>query len=129
MPEQPFASVTVTVTAKTPAAAGAPDRSPLPESVIEDGSPVCANAYGGVPPIAAIVPVYGTPTVPAGRASGEIVSPAHTVSVNACVVEHPFGSVAVTVNEKVPVWVGAPEKAPEGRSVSPGGSPAVAVNV
>jgi hypothetical protein len=130
-PVQPFASVAVTVKEKFPGSNGVPASSPEPEKASPGGNvpPVIANANGAVPELAANCWPYGTPTAAGNRETGVMVSVAHTLSVNAWDVEHPFESVAVTVNEKLPVRVGAPEKAPEGRSVSPGGSPALAVNV
>lgn len=76
-------SVTRAVKSNVPAAVGEPEMLPFAFSVKPCGNvPADAvHAYGGVPPVAVIVPVYAWPTVPAGSAVVEIVGAAAALIV------------------------------------------------
>jgi len=63
-------SLTEKETTEVPTAfcAGVPEIEPLAEPIERpDGSPVALNAYGAVPPVAAIEAVYAPPAVPLER--------------------------------------------------------------
>ena len=64
-----FVSVTWTGKLKLPAAVGVPEMMPLLATLRDSGKPwPTAQVYGGVPPLATKVWLYGVPTVAAGSA-------------------------------------------------------------
>ena len=108
--------MTTTAKAKVPVFAGVPLIKPLDEdSVSPFGSDpeVSAQRYGPVPPIAASVNVYATPTTPLGRVVG-VVMPRldETLIVNCLVADAEPLSITCTVKGKVPDAEGAPAMMP-----------------
>jgi hypothetical protein len=108
-------SVTVTVTVLVPAADGVPEMRPVAGAMPRPaGRPLADQVSEPVPPEAASVAEYETPTLAAGSVAVVIVKAGFTVRVNVFepikwvgVVE----SVAVTVTELVPA-TGVPEITP-----------------
>ena len=119
--------MTTTAKAKVPVFAGVPLIKPLDEdSVSPFGSDpeVSAQRYGPVPPIAASVNVYPTPTTPLGRVVG-VVMPRldETLIVNCLVADAEPLSTTCTVKVNGPDAVGAPPMTPfEAFSDRPAGS-------
>ncbi len=99
-----------------------------PSSVRPAGSapPASDHEYGGVPPVAASVCEYATPTDPAGRlvvvtSRGAGATATESSCVSVCVGVPP--SVTFAVNGNEPAAVGVPDTTPDaGSRLKPGGS-------
>ena len=121
-----LASVTFTVTVELPARVGVPLTTQPDKESPAGRVPVIEQAYGVVPPAAAMEALYATPTVPFGRTlvmlRGEMM-----VMATAALAVEPTLSFTCTVKFEVPCAVGVPEITPvAGEMESPAGSePAV----
>ena len=123
-------SVTRTVNEKLPLCVGVPEITPALESVNPGASvpEATLHAYGVVPPVAAWVALYTTPTVPEAKelvvmltgGGGAGATVILSALLTLCAGEEE--SVTRTVREKLPLCVGVPEIAPAAESVNPGGS-------
>src|SRR5438128_3471981 len=95
--------------------------------------PITANAYGGVPPDAATLPVNGWPTVPEDGVSVPMVggTGAALIVMRSCLVANWFAaSVTRALKSKSPAAVGVPLTAPFAAKDKPGGKvPADTVQV
>jgi len=115
----------VTVKLKLPGTVGIPERSPAAERVIPPGRLPSVTAYvnGPVPPADEMDWEYAVPVVPFGRVGGVTVIVPQTILIEyASDPVHPCASVAVTVNEYVPIAVGVPARDPPTLRDKPGGS-------
>ncbi len=135
-PVQPLASVAVIVDVNMPAVVGVPEMVPLMVSDIPGASSpaVMLKVYGACPPLAVMILLYATPSVPFGRGGGERVMGGQAGSlitlVYACNPVQPLASVAVTVKVNVPATLGVPDMSPLLESDIPGASsPAVTMKI
>jgi hypothetical protein len=114
------------VKSNVPALVGEPEMVPFAFSITPCGNVPAdvVHVYGGVPPVAARVPVYAWPTVPAGSAFVEIVGAAGALIViwSWRVADRLAASVTRTVNVGAPAVVGVPEIAPSSPSARPAGN-------
>ena len=120
-------SVTLTVTITLPAVVGVPlTTHPVSERPCGN-APVIKQLYGEVPPLAVIVALYATPTVPFGKVF-VIVSALGAITIVSLALMLCVGlleSVTFTVTVELPAVVGVPLTAQPLR-LSPAGSvPAV----
>jgi hypothetical protein len=121
------ASVTLTVTVALPAVVG----TPLTTHALSDrpaGSvPVIEQEYGDVPPLAVIVELYATPTVPLGSVlvseSGVGAMVIVSLALTLCVGE--LVSVTFTVTVEVSAVVGVPVTAQPDKASPAGRVPLV----
>jgi hypothetical protein len=118
-------SVTCTETEYVPAVVGVPDKIPVPGVCASPGTlPVMFQLYGGVPPAAVNVTLYGDPTIPFGVVNGEIDSGALITIFGFTVAVCDALSVTFAVTWYVPVVVGVPLTLPlPGVCATPGGRP------
>jgi hypothetical protein len=100
VPEQPNASVAVTVKVNAPDTVGVPERTPPEESTSPAGNApaVTAKVCGARPPDAVNVWLYGVPCAAPTSVAGKTVTVAHTIlNVYVRLPVHSKASVAVTV--------------------------------
>jgi len=136
-PVQPLESVAVIVDVNMPAVVGVPEIMPLLESDIPGvSSPaVTLKVYGASPPLAVMLLLWATPSVPCGRGGGDRVTGGQTgllmTLVYACKPVQPLESVAVTVKVNVPAVVGVPDITPVPvlNNIPLGSDPAVMLNI
>src|SRR5688572_24065328 len=92
-----------------PGAVAAPENTPDEDKLMPAGAPVTVKVYGGTPPVAPTVAVYGVPTSGFGRLPVVIVNGGGAmVKVNERLAVAPFASVTVALTVKVPACVGVP---------------------
>ena len=132
----PKLSFTVTLNEAVAAVLGVPLITPLDAFKLKPaGSAPLLTVqllYGGVPPVAANVWLYATPTVPPGSDVVRTDGPAITVMESGCAGEvFPRLSLTVTLNEEVPVALGVPLITPleEFRLKPPGSDPLLTVQL
>lgn len=121
-------SVAVTETGKLPICVGVPVMTPVVAPRINPGGKLePLQEYGGVPPLAARVALYGVFTTPAGKDVVEIPIPGEMTSVNVAFAVSLVGvelSLTVIVTLAVAILVGVPVMAPVVElMLSPAGSP------
>src|SRR5258708_584245 len=120
------ASVTVTVKLNVPVVVGVPANAPVGASSVSPGGvlpAVTVKTYGGVPPVAASVVVYGDPVTPSGSGLADVmVSAPATAIVKSFVARDELPSTTRAVKLNDPPVVGVPSILPSEWNVSPGGS-------
>src|SRR4029078_13344531 len=122
--DAPTLAGTFSVKLKGPAAVGVPVIAPLLAKLNPPGNGPGDNVqlYGCVPPLAAAVCEYPTPTAPPARALVVIAGASPIVMASALVAVAPTLSVTFSVKLKVPAAVGVPVIAPLLARLNPQGN-------